>query len=79
MLELRQTDIASGLLLVTAVCSCALAIIVFFRNPSKPTHRVFALLGGLLAAWCIGVLLIVHSHTETSARFTGITVMRPPR
>ncbi len=69
MHNLGQTHITSALLVASAACSCALAAIVFFRNPGKRTHRVFAGLGLLLAAWSVGVLFIVHSHTESSARF----------
>lgn len=69
MLELSHSNVASVLLFASALVSCVLAAIVFFRNPTRRTHRVFSVMALLLALWSAGVLVIVHCHGEAAARF----------
>ena len=61
--------VTSALLIAAAFFSCGLGVLVLIRNPERITHRVFALLTATLALRSIGVLFIVHSHTDESARF----------
>ncbi|MBI2424918.1 MAG: GAF domain-containing protein [Candidatus Hydrogenedentes bacterium] len=69
MLELNNVNIASAMLLLSAVLSMGLGTFVFFRNQRRPTHRAFAWLTLDLSLWALGVFCIIHAHTEFSARF----------
>jgi len=57
------------LLSLSAGLSCLLGGFVLFRNPQKLTHRLFAVLSLNLTLWALGVLLIIHSGNEATARF----------
>lgn len=57
------------LLVLSASLSCVLGGIVLFRNPGKRTHRLFAVMALNLTLWALGVLIIIHCHTESAARF----------
>lgn len=60
---------AAVFLLISAVSSLLLGGLVLWRNPGRLTHRVFAVLTLNLALWALGVLIIIHCHTEPAARF----------
>ena len=63
-----STIATSALLITAALSSCILGLLVLVRNPERITHRAFARLTLNLALWATGVFLIIHSHTEESAR-----------
>ncbi len=69
MFSASDTSAATVLLLLSALSSLALGGIVLIRNPRRRTHQVFALLTLNLALWTLGVLMIIHAHVESSARF----------
>ena len=64
-----NTTLVTVLLLISACSSCALGFVVLTRNPQRPTHRVFFLMTINLTLWALGVLSIVHCHTESSASY----------
>lgn len=59
---------ASILLSVAAASSFALGSLVIVQNPYRHAHRAFALLSLNLSVWALGVLMIVNSTDEPSAR-----------
>lgn len=69
MNQLSNPDFASVLLILSALSSLLLGGLVISRNPWRLTHRMFCALTMNLALWTIGVWLIVHSHSEATARF----------
>lgn len=67
---LMNTSLITTILMVISITfSLFLGGLVLLRNPWRRTHRVFAMLSLNLALWAAGVLLIVHSHNEGTARF----------
>jgi PAS domain S-box-containing protein len=60
---------ASILLAVTAASSFALGSLVIYQNPYRQAHRAFALLSLNLTLWALGVLAIINSTDEPTARF----------
>lgn len=68
MFPLDQTALAGLLLGLSAVSSVALGGLVLYRNPSKLSHRIFALLTLNLSLWALGVLVIIHCHTPAAAQ-----------
>jgi len=63
-----QIYLASIMLAITIVFSAGLGAAVLFRNTTRWTHRLFAILTLNLALWAAGVLTIVHMDSEFSAR-----------
>ena len=59
----------TSLLTLGTVFSCVLGAVVLFRNPTKRTHRLFAVLAVNLALWALGVAIIIHCKTDAGARF----------
>jgi len=57
------------LLLLAAASCCILGGIVIWRNPTKRTHRLFAVLALDLMLWAVGVLCIIHSSSESAVTF----------
>ena len=58
------TLIPSLLLGLSAVSTSGLGVFVFLHDPTRATHRLFALLMANLTLWCLGVLSIIHCPTE---------------
>jgi PAS domain S-box-containing protein len=59
----------SFLLGFSACAIYAMGGAVLYRNPQGRTHRAFALLGANLGLWSLGVLAILHSHTDANVTF----------
>ncbi len=61
-------SLAATIMLALSAIGCfILGVVVLLRNPARNTHRLFAVLTANLMLWAIGVTLIVHSSSETSA------------
>jgi signal transduction histidine kinase len=69
MNQLSNPDVASVMLILSAMSSLLLGGLVISRNPWRLTHRMFGALTLNLALWSIGVWLIVQSESEPAARF----------
>lgn len=65
----NETESASLLLGISALSSLALGTLVVWRNPSRHSHRIFALLTLNIALWALGVLIIAHCHAPQAALF----------
>ncbi|HUW62340.1 MAG TPA: ATP-binding protein [Candidatus Bathyarchaeia archaeon] len=57
------------LLTLGACFSAILGTVVLIRNPMKPTHRLFAAMAGCSVLWALGVAVIIHCKTESTAIF----------
>ncbi len=65
-----NTTLAPTLLLAASGVLCALlGVFVLVNNPIRRTHRHFAGLAANLVLWAVGVLFIIHCHTEATASF----------
>lgn len=74
MIPLRADTIVATVLLLVSCFSCLfLGGLVLARNPGKRTHRLFAILALNLALWSLGVLAIIHSPDQESARLWVMT------
>lgn len=67
MNEYQQILWASGLLVLAAAFNGGLGLFVLVSNPTRNTHRLFALLMLNLSLWALGVLSIIHCQTEAMA------------
>ena len=64
-----ESVVTTLLLGASAVSSLTLGGLVIARNAHRRAHQAFAVLALALGLWATGVAMVIHCHTEATARF----------